>query len=87
VERPAFVYLERADHPQAKEILVESARLLGIPAAIRIVVQTLDHPTLPSSQLTCTASLYLQCSRNSEAKPVIDVVVPERRDSRPRTAW
>ena len=48
VERPTFVYLESADHPQAEEILVKSPRLLGIPAAIRIMVQTLDHPILLS---------------------------------------
>jgi hypothetical protein len=47
MERPTFVYLENTDHPQAEEILLESPRLLGIPAAIRIVMQTFDHPILP----------------------------------------
>ena len=41
MERPAFVYLERADHPQTEEILVKSPCLFGITAAISIVVQPL----------------------------------------------
>src|SRR5689334_6669803 len=47
MERPALVYLESADHPQTEEILVKCARLFGITAAVSIVVQPLDHPSLP----------------------------------------
>src|SRR5215467_3125975 len=79
MERPAFVYLESADHPQTEEILVESPRLLGITAAISIVVQPLDHPTLPSLQSIHTASLSFQRSRNSRPKQVIGVATPPRR--------
>jgi len=86
MERPAFVYLESADHPQAQEILVESPRLLGIPAAIRIMVQTLDHPILPSLQSIYTASLSFQCSRNSRPKPMIGVATPPRRSRRRGTS-
>jgi hypothetical protein len=75
MERPAFVYLESADHPQAEEILVKSPRLFGITAAISIVMQPLDHPTPPSLQLIDTASLSFQCSRNSRPKPVIGVAM------------
>jgi hypothetical protein len=76
MERPAFVYLESADHPQAEEILVKSSRLFGITAAISIVVQPLDHPTLPSLQLIDTASLSFECSRNSRPEPVIGARTP-----------
>ena len=65
MERRAFLYLERADHPQTEEILVKSPCLFGITAAISIVVQPLDHPPLPSLQSIHTTSLSFQCSRNS----------------------
>src|SRR5262245_43727499 len=90
MERPAFVYLESADHPQTEEILVKCPRLLGIPAAIGIMVQTFDHPILPSSQLTPIASLCLQCSRNSQAKPVIGSRCrrgPAKPEHRPGGGW
>ena len=70
MERPTFVYLKSADHPQTEEILVKSPRLFGITATVSIVVQPLDHPTLPSLQLIHTASLSFQCLRNSRPKPV-----------------
>jgi hypothetical protein len=73
MERPTFVYLKSADHAQTEEILVKSPRLFGITATISIVVQPLDHPTLPSLQLIHTASLSFQCLRNSRPKPVIGV--------------
>src|SRR5215813_1013061 len=50
MERPAFIYLEGADHPDTEDILVKSPCLLGITAAISIMVQPLDHPTLLSLQ-------------------------------------
>src|SRR5947207_8499088 len=70
VERPTFVYLKSADHPQTEETLVKSSRFFGITATICIVVQPLDHPTLLSLQLVHTASLPFQCSRNSRAKAI-----------------
>jgi hypothetical protein len=73
MERPTFVYLKSADHAQTEEILVKSPRLFGITATVSIVVQPLDHPTLPSLQLIHTASLSFQCLRNSRPKPVIGV--------------
>src|SRR5262249_10654896 len=63
MERPAFIYLESADHPQTEEILVKSPRLLGITAAISIVVQPLDHPTL----LRCNQSIQLRSLFNARA--------------------
>src|SRR5262252_366709 len=82
MERPAFVYLESADHPQTEKILVKSPRLLGITAAISIVVQPLDHPTLPSLRLIDRASPSFLRSCNTRPKQVIDVATPPRR-SRP----
>src|SRR6516225_7073002 len=84
MERPAFVYLESANHPQTEKILVKSSPLLGITAAISIVVQPLDHPTLPSLQSIHTASLSFQGSRNSRPKPVIGVATPPTRSRRHR---
>src|SRR5205814_10698710 len=47
MECPTFVYLKSADHAQTEEILVKSPRLFGITATKSIVVQPLDHPSLP----------------------------------------
>src|SRR5579885_1724120 len=42
VQRLPVAYLERADEGQAEEVLIESARLLRVAAAIGIVVQSFD---------------------------------------------
>jgi hypothetical protein len=47
VQPASLVDFERADEPKAKEVLIEATRFLGIPAAVRIVMQTLDHLLLP----------------------------------------
>ena len=86
VEPAAPADLEGTDQPEAEELLVKGAGLLGIPAAIRIMVQTLDHPTLPSLQSIYTASLSFQCSRNSRPKPMIGVATPPRRSRRRGTS-
>src|SRR3954447_12598229 len=48
VQAAPRVDLERADEPQAEEVLVETARFLRVPAAVCVVMQTLDHWSLPS---------------------------------------
>ena len=62
--------------------LVKSPRLRGITAAISIVVQPLDHPTLASPESIHTASLSFQRSRNSRPKQLIGVATPPRRSRR-----
>jgi hypothetical protein len=47
VQPTSLVDLERADEPKAEEILVEAASFLGVPATVRVVMQTLDHSSLP----------------------------------------
>src|SRR6516162_2431819 len=44
----ALIDLKRANQAQTEEILVEDPRLLRIPAAIRVVMQTFDHVSLRS---------------------------------------
>src|SRR5207244_10059684 len=46
VETLAAADFEGADQAQAEKILIEDPRLLGIAAAIRVMVQTLDHASL-----------------------------------------
>jgi hypothetical protein len=48
VQAASLVDLEGTDEPQAKEVLVEAARFLRIPAAVCVVMQTLDHWSLRS---------------------------------------
>src|SRR5215469_9029479 len=47
VETAAFVDLERADQTKPEEILVEAARLFRVAAAIRVMMQTFYHASLP----------------------------------------
>ena len=46
MQATSLVDLEGTDEPQAEEVLVEAARFFRIPAAVCVVMQTLDHWSL-----------------------------------------
>src|SRR6516162_848110 len=48
VQPAALIDLERADQATTEEILIENPRLLRVPAAIRVMMQTFDHASLRS---------------------------------------
>src|SRR5271165_3561691 len=48
VQPATLIDLERADQAQTEEILIKDPRLLRVPAAIRVMMQTFDHVSLRS---------------------------------------